>query len=132
MVTQKKILIIDDDREFLDEITEMLRTTGYKTVTLPESINAIDEVQRVKPDVILLDLKMDRMSGFEIAEELRGNPNTRNTPIIAITGVYTSKEYQLLTRIAGIKKCLIKPTNPLDVIAAIEGIVNHTDVENTG
>jgi DNA-binding response OmpR family regulator len=116
----RKVMVVDDDKEFLDEINEMLNLSGYETILLSDSRYAFMEVCKVKPDVILLDLKMDGVNGFELADELRSSPETKFIPVIGITGFYTEKEHQLLMRVCGIKQCLIKPFNPLDVIAAIE------------
>jgi DNA-binding response OmpR family regulator len=115
-------MVIDDDREFLDEIKEVLNLSGYEPIPLSESRYAFMEACRRKPDVILLDLKMEGTNGFELADELRSSEETKNIPVIGITGFYTEREHRLLMRVCGIKKCLIKPFNPLDIIVAIERV----------
>ncbi len=70
--------------------------------------------------MILLDLRMRRTSGFEIADGLKRFLETERIPVIAMTGFYTMKEHSWLMNFCGIKKCLKKPFNPLDVIAEIE------------
>ncbi|NQT95775.1 MAG: response regulator transcription factor [Candidatus Omnitrophica bacterium] len=122
MDNNKKVMIIDDDKEFLDEITETLKLSGYEPIPLSESHKAVKEILKIKPDVVLLDLKMDVVSGFKIANELDKMPDKAKVPIIAITGVFTEKEHRLLMKTCGIAECLTKPFNPLDVIAAIERI----------
>ena len=119
----RKVMVIDDDKEFLEEIDEMLNLSGYETVALAESRDAVKKIIKTKPDILVLDLKMEGVSGFEIVDELKRLPKTRNIPIIAITGFYTKKEHSLLVKISGIKKCITKPFNPLDIITAIE----HTE-----
>jgi DNA-binding response OmpR family regulator len=116
----KKVIIVDDDKEFLEEMTETLLSSGYDTISFSDGKRVLEDAPKIKPDVILLDLKMDGMNGFKIANELRRSSEIRKTPIIAITGFYTEKKHRLLIKICGIKKCLIKPINPLDVITAIE------------
>ena len=116
----KKVMIIDDDREFLDEIKETLSGNGYEVVVQSDARNAVIEVSRSKPDIVLLDLKMDVVSGFEIANELKRLEETSDIPIVGITGFYTEKEHRLLMEVCGMKKCLIKPINPDDMIEAIE------------
>lgn len=117
---KKKIMIVDDDREFLEELKETLTSSGYDTTALSNSTSALKMVRKIKPDVILLDLKMQGKSGFQIANELKQLAETAHIPIIAMTAFYTEREYTILTNICGIKTCLIKPFNPLDVIAEIE------------
>ncbi|MDP8216032.1 MAG: response regulator [Candidatus Kaelpia imicola] len=118
-----KVMVIDDDREFLDEISKMLQLSGYETIAISESRKALKKIQSLKPDVILLDLRMDGVSGFKIADTLSKNSKLKNIPIVGITGYYTEKEHKTYMTICGIAECLIKPFNPLDVIAAIESAV---------
>jgi len=120
MDIKKKVMVIDDDKEFLDEMVEMLRLTGYDPIPVSESVDVVKEVVKVKPNIILLDLKMDKKSGFKVASELMEKPETKDIPITAITGVFTDQEHSLLMKICNIKDCLIKPINPLDVIHQIE------------
>jgi len=116
-------MVIDDDREFLDEISETLQLSGYEAIAVSESNNAIKKIQSLKPDVVLLDLRMDGISGFKIADILSKNSKLKNIPIVGITGYYTEKEHKTYMAICGIAECLIKPFNPLDVIVAIEDAI---------
>lgn len=116
----KNILVVDDDKEFLEELKEMLQSSGYEVTALSESVAVMQTVRKSKPDLILLDLRMLSMSGFEVANELKRYPDTATIPILAMTGFYTMKEHSWLMNFCGIKKCLKKPFKPLDVIAEIE------------
>lgn len=124
---KKKILIVDDDKEFLEELREMLAVTGYEVTSVGDSIAAVKAARIVKPDVILLDLRMKAMSGFEVADRLKGFPETAVIPVIAMTGFYTLKEHAWLMNFCGIKRCIRKPFNPLDVIAEIENVLKNKD-----
>ena len=114
------ILLVDDDRELLEELKEMLTLNDYSTDVFSDGDSALKVVSKVKPDLILLDLKMPEKSGFQVAEELRHLPGMVQVPIIAMTGFYTEKEHRTLMHICGINDCLIKPFDPADVIARIE------------
>ena len=116
----KRIMIIDDDREFLEEINEMLKASGYNTILLSDSKKAVDKVCEYKPDVLLLDIKMEGASGFKIADELRRIPEAKSIPFIGVTGFYTEDEHKLFMKMCGIKTVIIKPFRPLDIIVAIE------------
>ncbi len=116
----KTIMVIDDDQSFLDEMEEMLKSSGYNVVLLSDSNSAIEKISEHKPDVLLLDIKMEGASGFKIADELRRMPELKNIPLIGVTGFYTENEHRLFMKMCGIKKIIIKPFQPLDVIAAIE------------
>lgn len=115
----RKIVIIDDDKEFLDELREMLELSGYDLVAVDDARIALDVVNKTKPAVVLLDLKMPKKSGFQVANELRYFSESSGVPIIAMSAFYKDN-YKLLLEICGIKKCLLKPFQPLDIIAEIE------------
>jgi len=119
-----RVMVVDDDKEFLEELTQTLQLGGYEVVSVPDSTKAGKIANNTKPDVILLDLKMHRMSGFEVAEELKKFADTVMIPIIGMTGVFIEEEHVPLMEICGIKRCIKKPFNPLDVIAAIETALN--------
>lgn len=119
----KKVMIIDDDKAFLDEISELLKLSGYETHFVLGGVGALKKIEEIKPDAIITDLKMHPVSGFKISAELRNNPEINAIPVIGITGFYTKGEHRPLMHICGINKCLIKPVKPLDIIAAIEGVL---------
>ena len=118
----KKIMLVDDDKEFLNEMSEILKLSGYEVFLFSDSTNVTTETISLKPDLILLDLKMDNKSGFKVADELRLTKATKDIPVIAITGVFTKPEHKLLMKVCNIRELLIKPIKPLDIIAVIERI----------
>lgn len=121
---RKRIMIVDDDKEFLEELKETLMLCGYDSVAVNDSTVALDVAIREKPDLIILDLKMPQKSGFQLADELRRLEAFTQVPIIAMTGLFNSgyrkDDYRLLLNICGVKKFLGKPFNPLDIISQIE------------
>ena len=119
-VEKKKIMIVDDDKDFLEELKEVLEDAGYDVTGLSESAAVPAAATTLKPDVIVLDLRMPLMSGFEVASTLRTLTDTWHIPIIAMTGFYTIEEKSFLMNFCAIKKCLKKPFNPLDIIKEIE------------
>jgi DNA-binding response OmpR family regulator len=116
----KKVVVIDDDKEFLSEIGELLVSAGYEVTALSDGNDAIREIKEVKPDVVLLDLKMKGRNGFQIANEMSFTPETLNIPVIAMTGYFKKDEHRFLMRTCGIKDVILKPANPLDIIRRIE------------
>jgi diguanylate cyclase len=80
------IMMVDDEPIMLDLIQMFLEEYGYKRfVGLSDSTQAISEINKQKPDVLLLDLVMPDVGGFEILEQLRSNPDTQHTPVIVLT-----------------------------------------------
>lgn len=115
-----KILVVDDDREFLEEVTELLTLSGYEVATAFDGESTLEQVLIFKPSIIFLDLKMTPKSGFQIADELINTLGLKDTRIIAMTGFFTAKEHLTLMNLCGVKKCILKPIKPLDFIANIE------------
>lgn len=121
----KKIMIVDDDKEFLEELSDMLGLSGYDIVGINDSTTVINAANSAKPDLILLDLKMSGMDGFQVVEKLKQNPQTESIPVIAMTGYFTKSEHAMLVSFSGMAGCLIKPFNPLDVVGRIEAVLQR-------
>lgn len=122
MSRKRKIMIIDDDAELLTELGETLMASGYDSEGFSDGDEALKMVGIKKPDLILLDLKMNGKNGFQIADTLKHMPETASIPIIAMTGYYTEKQHTMLMYVCGIQLCVTKPFNPLDIIAKIEAL----------
>jgi len=117
-------MIVDDDKGFLEELGETLRLSGYETTAVNDVDLALDAAVKTRPDIILIDLKMPKKTGFQLAAELRRISELGNIQIIAMTGFF-KEGYQPLMNICGIKTYLKKPFRPLDVISAIEGVLKE-------
>ncbi len=115
----KKVMIVDDDKEFLEELNETLSLSGYDMVAVNDSDSVLGLLKQIKPDVIVLDLKMPKKSGFQLADEIKHLQDMSHVPIIAMTG-FLKDDYIPLLSVCGIVKCLKKPFNPLDIIGYIE------------
>jgi two-component system, cell cycle response regulator DivK len=118
----KKVMVVDDDIDFLKEIGATLDDSGYQPFMLSASENAAKRAAKEMPDIVFLDLKMNKKSGFKVANELMANPKTKDIPVIAITGVFTRQEHKLLMKICNIREYLTKPIDPLDIISRVENI----------
>jgi DNA-binding response OmpR family regulator len=117
---QDKILIIDDNEELLEELKGMLVNSGYAVETLSDSKNALSVAQSMMPALILVDLKMNPKTGFQVADELRHAFYLKDIPIIAMTGFFTEKEHILMMKLCGIKSFILKPFRPSGLLAKVE------------
>lgn len=121
-----KIMIIDDDKIFLEELQELLALSGYDLIAVNDSQEAVDKALKIKPHIILVDLRMNNLNGFQVAERLKRYPEIADTHIVAMSGHFGMDEDARLFDACGIKRFLKKPFNPLDVISVIEELANKS------
>ena len=124
---KQTVMIIDDDRVLLSELAEAMEAEGYDVKPYSDGKSALLAAPKIMPDVILLDLKMDKVSGFQVADKLNCSPKTENIPIIAMTGYFTQEEYSLITRICGMKKCINKPFKMEDIMSEVSKILSDRE-----
>ncbi|MFH0930391.1 MAG: response regulator [Candidatus Zixiibacteriota bacterium] len=81
-----KILVIDDEAEITEIIETFLKDAGYQVLIENSSVMGIERAKNFKPDLILLDIMMPFMDGYEVCDELKKNKETENIPVIFLTG----------------------------------------------
>lgn len=118
----RHVMIIDDDREFLGELKELLVLSGYEVTAIADSVDAAGHAAGTRPDVILLDLKMDGMSGFDVLETLQSSAETRHIPVIVISSFISEELDVQLLRYFNVVNYLQKPFTPITVITQIETV----------
>jgi two-component system sensor histidine kinase ChiS len=116
---KKKILIVDDDKIFLEELKEIIEANGFAAVGLDDPFLVKEVIKKEKPNLILLDLKMPGRSGFQVADELKHATDVSRLPIIAMSGYFTQTEHSLLMQLCGIQECIKKPFIPAEMISLI-------------
>jgi CheY-like chemotaxis protein len=118
----EKILIVDDDLDTLRLVGLMLQHQGYRINAASNGIQAISMSQTDKPDLILLDIMMPEMDGYEVARKLRGDPNTSSIPIIMFTAK-TQVDDKVAGFEAGADDYLTKPTQPRELFAHVKAVL---------
>src|SRR5215470_12862351 len=84
---QATILVVDDDPKHLRLVDALLQPRGYTVVTSADGVEALDQVHRASPDLILLDVMMPQVDGFEVCKLLKGHPATRLIPVVLMTAL---------------------------------------------
>jgi len=100
---------------------------GYRVSTANDGAAAIAQAERLLPDLIVLDLELPRVSGFDVAKHLRANPATRSIPLIAATG-YSHFRQLDRAREAGFDQIVVKPCDPDALVVEIERLLQSSDV----
>jgi len=121
----KKVLMIDDDPEFVDAITNILDAKGYDVVSAGDGKDGVAKAKQEKPDIILLDVMMPTKSdGLDVARAQRNDANLKGTPVVMLTGV--RKEMSLPFGFEPdsdwlpVKAFLEKPVKPETLLKTIE------------
>jgi len=87
MSDHPKIMIADDEQESIDFVVNTFAETDYEIICASDGAEALSKAQKEKPDLIVLDVQMPKMSGFEVFHKLRGDAQFTDTPIVMLTGI---------------------------------------------
>ena len=120
----KKVLIVDDDRDIQRMFKRVLSHEGYRVETASDGFEAGVKVSTFKPGVIVLDLVMPGMDGFEVCRRIRENPDTSRIKILAVTG-YDDKENRDQIMKAGADDYLAKPVDGPTLIHHVEDLLKN-------
>jgi len=115
-----RVLIVDDNKSFLDEFKSMLVLNDYIVDAICDVTSVVKVVEEKQPDIIFLDMKMPGKTGFQIADDLKHFPTTSDIPIIAMTGNFTEKHHINFMKSIGISDCVVKPFDPEEILCKIE------------
>ena len=118
-----KIVIIEDDLTFLDLLRVHLASAGHEVLTAEDAVLGLRAVIDNAPDLILLDLSVPYLDGFEILEALRTDPATRDIPVLVLTGRGDDETYTRARKL-GAAQLLTKPVARDLLMKAIDGQLN--------
>ena len=118
----KKILIADDRSEVVELVKVTLEGKGYQSIDASDGREALEKIKREKPDLVLLDIVMPKMDGFEVLSKLRKDPKTKDIPIIMLTAK-GQKLDQEKGKELGATGYIIKPFSPSALLKRIEEIL---------
>lgn len=120
--TKAKILIIEDSKANIMILQNYLEPKGYDVFSVEDGLEAVDKVYEVMPDLILCDVQMPGMDGFEITKILKNNPKTRLIPIIIVTALSEMND-KIRGIESGAEEYLMKPYNKFELLARVSSLV---------
>jgi diguanylate cyclase (GGDEF)-like protein len=118
------ILVVDDDPDIARFVEVNLRSAGYDVAVAGDGQEALDKAWDLRPDLVLLDVMMPRIDGFEVAQRLRKNPTTANTSIIMLTAKALSAD-KVTGLQSGADDYIIKPFDPIELLARVKGTLRR-------
>ena len=119
-----RILLVDDYPDALEIWGLYLRSLGYEVDTADDGLKAVEQAHRAIPDIIVLDLELPGITGFEAAMRLRQSPDTAAIPLIAATGYSHVKQLEQ-ARDCGFDSIVVKPCEPAALVAEIERLLER-------
>ena len=123
------ILVVDDDPNFVVVIKPVLESKGYKVEAAYDSQEAMDKIERLKPDVILLDIMMERLtSGFDLCYKLKHDPEMKKIPVLAVSAITEKTGFKFSSAKDGeyfeADDYVEKPVKPTDLLERVEKLLS--------
>jgi class 3 adenylate cyclase/CheY-like chemotaxis protein len=130
MELARKILVVDDTPQNIKVLDAILSPRGYRVVTARSGAEALQKVRDEAPDLVLLDILMPGMSGYEVAQRLRADPATGVLPIVMVTALGAQEE-KVKAIEAGADDFLTKPVNQLELLARVKSLLRIKQYHDT-
>ena len=124
LVSGKKILVVDDSPTIRKLISGKLEKCGHDVVCSSDGVEAMEMLQGMKPDLILLDITMPRMDGYQVCKMIRGNDVTKDVPVVMISGKDGFFD-KVRGRMAGSSGYITKPFGPETLMKVVDGFLKN-------
>jgi len=120
-----KILIVDDKEENLYLLETLLKGSGYKVVTVKDGLEALGKLKEESIDVIVSDILMPKMNGFQLCRECKKDDNLKKISFVFYTATYTDKKDEEFALSLGAEKFVIKPQEPEVFLKILEEVIEE-------
>ncbi|MCX7598503.1 MAG: response regulator [Armatimonadetes bacterium] len=126
MPKKHKILVVDDQKHIVRLVQITLEKAGYEVVTAYDGIEALEAVEKDPPDLIVLDVMMPRMDGFEVLQRLQADPRFQRIPVVMLTA--KAQDADIWRGWAsGVSSYLVKPFNPRELLTFVQRILQSLE-----
>lgn len=127
-MTEKKILIVDDDLDFCEATKLILESKSYKVSLAHDGKDGLEKVRSEKTDLVILDVMMPEMNGYDVCVVMKADPELSNIPVILLTAVNQEMFRTSFTKEMGLMTeaddYIAKPVEPEDLVEAIEALLD--------
>jgi two-component system response regulator VicR len=124
-----KIVCIEDDQEMIDLVKLILTRKGYEVTGAIGGHEGLGMVEQIKPDLVLLDLMMPDMDGWEVFQRMRANEQTRHIPVIVVTAKAQSIDKVLGLHIAKVDDYITKPFGPSELLSSVLRVLEEAGIQ---
>ena len=119
-----KIVIAEDERDIRELVMFTLQFAGYEVIPTSNGEEAVEAVQREKPDLVLMDVRMPRMTGYEAARRLKTMPETKDIPVVFLSAKGQEAEIQEGYE-SGAAAYILKPFSPDELVQKVSEILSR-------
>lgn len=119
---KKRVLIIEDTDDNRRILRDLLGSAGFDLIEAVDGVEGLAAATRCRPDIILLDIQLPLMDGYEVARRLKADPELRDIPIVAVTSYALSGDEEKALNV-GCDAYIAKPFSPRRVLATVQGLV---------
>ena len=120
----REILLVEDSQAQRELICDLLRNSGIKVTIATDGVEALEHIQKANPDLVVLDIVMPRMNGYEVCRRLKSDPKTQNVPVIMC-----SSKGEVFDRYWGMKigadAYIVKPFEPIEFICTVKQLLRR-------
>lgn len=126
-VNGKLVVCIEDEQEMIDLVQLILGRRGFTVEGANGGLEGLEKVQKRKPDLVLLDLMMPDMDGWEVYQRMKSDEELREIPVIVVTAKAQSIDKVLGLHIAKVDDYITKPFGPQELLESVEKILGQAD-----
>jgi two-component system, OmpR family, alkaline phosphatase synthesis response regulator PhoP len=126
---QSKVLIVDDNPQNVELLLAFLESLPVKVEIAVDGVDALEKVAKHHPDLILLDIMMPKMSGFEVCRRLKSDPNTRDIQILMVTALNELGDIEKATE-CGTDDFVSKPVNKIELVTRVKSLLRVRHLKN--
>lgn len=121
-----KVLVVDDEEHILMILKDSLEFSGFKVITAVNGEEALEKVEQDRPDLVVLDIGMPKLDGWEVCRRLKANPATKSLPVIILTA-YAQSADQRKGMDLGADRFITKPCDLTYLVGEINGLLHKTN-----
>lgn len=124
---EMRLVCIEDEPEMIDLVRLILGRKGFEVIGANGGVEGLETVRREKPDLILLDLMMPDMDGWEVYQQIKADEELRKIPVVVVTAKAQSIDKVLGLHIAKVDDYITKPFGPQELLESVEKILGMTE-----
>jgi len=126
----KKIVYVEDEMEMIDLVKLILNRKGYEVIGAEGGREGLDLIRELVPDLVLLDLMMPDIEGWDVYQQIRADENTKHIPVIVVTAKAQNIDKVLGLHIAKVNDYISKPFSPQDLVTSVEKVLEETEPQH--